>query len=211
MFKDRKEAGEKLAVKLKKLRGSEVVVYALPRGGVTVAVEIAKVLQCPLDILVSRKIGHPFSPEFAIGAIAPDGHRIFNEAKKSELAPVEIKRVTAQAATEAKRREAVYLGKQGHWGAQNKTAIIVDDGIATGLTMRLAIKEIRHQHPKKIIIVVPVLPREVALLFGKKVDEIVALLTEENYLGAVGAYYKNFPQVTDAEVINIISKYNTAR
>lgn len=207
MFKDRKEAGEKLADKLKNYKGNDMVVYALPRGGVVVADEIAKALDCPLDILVSRKIGHPFSPEYAIGAIAPDGHIIFNENEKKEIEPRELEKIIKEQTTEAKRRDTIYLGKRGHIGAQNKIAIIVDDGIATGLTMKLAVKEIRHQNPKKIIVAIPVLPKDTALSLREEVDEVVSLLEDENYLGAVGSYYEYFPQIEDNEVIEIMEKY----
>lgn len=207
MFKDRKEAGEKLADKLEKYKGSDTVVYALPRGGVVVAVEIAKVLNCPLDILVSRKIGHPFSPEYAIGAIAPDGHSIFNENEKREIEPKELEKIVNKEMTEAKRRDTAYVGKRGHIGAQDKIAIIVDDGIATGLTMKLAVKEIRHQNPQKIIVVIPVLPKDAALLLRKEVDEVISILEDENYLGAVGSYYEYFPQIEDNEVVEIMEKY----
>ena len=183
MFKDRKEAGEKLALKLKNYKGRDAVVYALPRGGVVVADEIAKALNCPLDILVSRKIGHPFSPEYAIGAIAPDGHSIFNENEKREIEIKDLEKIVNKEITEAKRRDIVYLCGRKHIGAQNKIAVIVDDGIATGLTMKLAVKEIQHQNPKKIIVVIPVLPIDVALSLRKEVDEVVSILEDENYLG----------------------------
>lgn len=207
MFKDRKEAGEKLADKLKNYKGNDMVVYALPRGGVVVADEIAKALDCPLDILVSRKIGHPFSPEYAIGAIAPDGHIIFNENEKKEIEPRELEKIIKEQTTEAKRRDVAYLGGRGHIGAQDKIAIIVDDGIATGLTMKLAVKEIKHQNPKKIIVAIPVLPKDTALSLREEVDEVVSLLEDENYLGAVGSYYEYFPQIEDNEVIKIMEKY----
>jgi len=207
MFRDRKEAGEKLALKLKNYKGQDAIVYALPRGGVVVADEIAKALDCPLDILVSRKIGHPFSPEYAIGAIAPDGHSIFNENEKREIKPNELEKIINKEMTEAKRRDTAYLGKRGHIGAQNKIAIIVDDGIATGLTMKLAVKEIKHQNPKKIIVAIPVLPKDTALELQKEADEVISVLEDENYLGAVGSYYEYFPQVEDNEVIKIMEKY----
>ena len=207
MFKDRKEAGEKLAFKLKKYKGNDAIIYALPRGGVAVAVEIAKVLDCPLDILVSRKIGHPFSPEYAIGAIAPDGHSIFNEKEKKEIEPEELEKIMNKEMAEAKRRDTIYSGKRGHIEAQNKIAIIVDDGIATGLTMRLAVKEIKHQNPEKIIAAIPVLPKDAAVLLRKEVDEVVSILEDENYLGAVGSYYEYFPQIEDNEVIKIMEEY----
>ena len=207
MFKDRKEAGEKLAFKLKDYKGKDAVIYALPRGGIVVADEIAKVLNCPLDILVSRKIGHPFSPEYAIGASAPDGHSIFNEKEKKEIEPKELEKIVNKEIAEAQRRDTAYLGGRKHIGAKDKIAIIVDDGIATGLTMKLAVKEIKHQNPKKIVIVVPVLPKDAAVLLRKEVDEVVSILEDENYLGAVGSYYEYFPQIEDNEVIKIMEEY----
>ena len=207
MFKDRKDAGEKLAHKLKKYRGQDAVVYALPRGGVVVAAIVAKALNCPLDILVSRKISHPLSPEYAIGAVAPDGHSVFNEAEKKEVNPRELEKIINKEIVEAKRRETVYMGQRKHAGAENKIAIIVDDGIATGLTMKLAIKEIRHQKPKKVIVVIPVLPEDAARPLRQEVDEVISFLEDKDYLGAVGSYYEYFPQIEDKEVIEIMEKY----
>ncbi len=144
----------------------------------------------------------------SIGAIAPDGHSIFNEDEKREIEQGALEKAIHKEADEAKRRDISYAGKRGHVRALNKIAIIVDDGIATGLTMKLAVKEIQHQHPKKIIIAVPVLPKDAAVSLRKEADEVVSILEDENYLGAVGSYYEYFPQVEDREVIKIMSEFN---
>lgn len=207
ILKDRKEAGEKLAQKLKYLKGTEAVVYALPRGGVIVGHEIAKNLGIPLSLVITRKIGHQYDPEYAICAIAEDGHTVCNKKDELEANPEWLKEEFEKEKNEAKRRREVYLQDQPIISAKGKTAIIVDDGIATGLTIMLAIKEIQHENPAKIIVAIPVTPSDTAKEIQNEVDELVALDIDENYAGAVGAYYENFPQIEDDEVINIMSNY----
>ncbi len=203
MFRDRTEAGLRLAKKLAKYKNQNPVIYALPRGGVVLGVEIAKTLGAPLDLIISRKIGHQFSPEYAIGAVAEDGHTIFNEAEKEQADPKWLEEKIKAEQLEAKRRREKYLRGKAPIDAKGRTAILVDDGIATGLSIFLAIEELRHQKPEKIIVAVPVVPLDTAEKIKKKVDELVALEIPENFLGAVGSYYENFPQVEDSEVIKI--------
>lgn len=203
-FADRSEAGRKLAEKLKKYRDRDVVVYALPRGGVVVGAEIAKRLHAPLDLIIVRKVGHPYNPEYALCALSENTHMVCNE---EELAEVDKKWFEVQVQNErreAKRRREVYLEGRKPIAAKGKIAIIVDDGVATGLTMFVAILEIKHQNPKRIVVAVPVAPADTADQIKSKVDEFVALEIPEIFLGAIGAYYKFFPQVSDEEVIKLM-------
>lgn len=140
-FKNRVDGGRKLADLLKKFKGKDVVIYALPRGGVVTAYEIAKEIQAPLDLIITRKIGHPYQPEYAIGAVAENGHSVFN---KEEVAEIDENYLTSEAEKqkeEAKRRREIYLAGRKPIPYKGKVAILVDDGIATGLTMKAAIKE----------------------------------------------------------------------
>lgn len=208
IFKDRKEAGEKLAEKLKHFKNAEAIVYALPRGGVIVGHEIAQSLNLPLDLFITRKICHEFNPEYAICAVTENGHNICNENEKMEANKKWFERRLKEEQKEAKRRREVYLKNRAMLSPKNKIAIIVDDGIATGLTMMLAIREIKLENPSKIIIVVPVLPNNVVNKIKSEVDEIVALKIDENYIGAVGEYYEDFSPVGDYDVIKIMSDYS---
>ncbi len=206
-FKDRMEAGRKLAEALNKYKNQIAVVYALPRGGVILGEIIAKELGAYLDLVITRKIGHPLSPEYAVCAVAEDGDMICNETEKASLDPKWLERESKKEKKEAIRRRKVYLKGRLPLKTENKIALIVDDGIATGLTMELAIREVKHLNPKKIVVAIPVLPADVAEKIRKEIDELVALDIPTNYAGAVGAYYEEFPQVEDEEVIKILKNY----
>lgn len=205
MFRDRADAGMKLADALKKYRDQNVVVYALPRGGVALGVHVARSLAAPLDLIVVRKIGHPDNPEFAIAAVAEDGHIERNSAvtRMIDSEWFEDARRTQQA--EACRRRDLYLDGRDPTRADGKVAIIVDDGLATGLTMALAIREVRHRHPSKVVVAVPVGPSDAIEELRALVDEVVVLHTLYEGFYAIGAYYDDFPQVTDDEVLNFMS------
>ena len=207
-FKDREEAGEKLAEKLIQYLGKnkDIVVYALPRGGVVLGKIVAQMLSAPLDIIVSKKIGHPYSPEYAVGAVAEDGHTFFNEEEKGTINPKWLENEISAKQNEAIKRRKKYFGEKSIAPAEGKIAILVDDGIATGLSMMLAITEIKHLKPKKIIVTIPVVPFDTAEEIRKKVDKLVALDIDKNYIGAVGNYYEFFPQIEDEEVIKILKK-----
>ncbi|MBI4454289.1 MAG: phosphoribosyl transferase [Acidobacteria bacterium] len=203
-FKDRSEAGKRLAAALHNYQDKEVVVYALPRGGVILGVEIAKALGAPLDLIIARKIGHPFNPEYAIGAVGENGHTVFEEAERAAVDPQWLIRKVEEERKEAQRRRETYLANQEAIQVEGKTGIIVDDGIATGLTMKLAIKELKHRGPKSIVVAVPVTPKETAEELIKEVDELIALDIPDLYLGAISAYYDDFPQLSDQEVIRLM-------
>lgn len=204
-FRDRRDAGRQLAQKLAaKYRGEDGIVYALPRGGVVLGAEIAQHLDMPLDLIIARKIGHPHNPEYAIGAVTADGEVVSNPLEVQYVPREWYERQVAAERQEAGRRHDVYLGGRPPLPASGKTAIIVDDGIATGLTMEAAIRAIHSQHPARVVVAVPVVPADTAAKLEREVDEVVALDVAEDYLGAVGAYYDDFPQVSDSEVIALL-------
>lgn len=204
MFTDRKDAGQKLAEKLLRYRGKDAVVLALPRGGVVVGYEIAKALKLPLDIMVTRKIGHPNNPEYAIGAVDENGALLLNEAECRLIEKEWLKNEVEKQKNEASRRIRVYRGGREPSEIKGKTAIITDDGIATGLSMRLAIKVVKEGKPERIIVAVPVAPYEITNELKNNVDELIVLLPPKEFGGAVGAHYKSFEQVPDAEVVRLL-------
>jgi putative phosphoribosyl transferase len=208
-FKDRAEAGQKLARLLATTyEHEEGVVYALPRGGVVLGAEIALRLHMPLDLIVARKIGHPYNPEYAIGAVTEGGEPVVNADEVARVPSGWFHAQVAAERREARRRHHVYLDGRAPLSSHGKTAIIVDDGIATGLTMEAAIRELRRRDSARIVVAVPVVPADTATTFAREVDELVALDIPEYYLGGVGAYYEYFPQVTDEEVIALLRRVN---
>lgn len=207
-FKDRAQAGKKLAEFFKNIDGKNAVVYALPRGGVIVGAEIAKKIHAPLDLIITRKIGHPLSPEYAIGAVAENGHAILNKEEVLNLKKQYIASETEKEKTEAKRRREVYMQGQKPVSCEGKTAILVDDGIATGLTMKTALKELKmHNTPKKIIIAVPVAPYDITEELIREETEVLSIIKTKNFLGAIGSYYEDFSAVSDDMVTAILKKF----
>lgn len=208
IFKDRADAGQKLISKLKRFKDKpEVVVLGLPRGGVVVAFEIARGLRLPLDLVVPRKIGAPNDPEFAIGAIAEDGTEVLDEMVVAayKISQDYINKQVEVEKKEAERRLKVYLGKSAPISLRGKTAILADDGIATGYTMLAAIKSVKAKGAEKIIVAVPVTARDSLEKLKREVDEVI-YLDAPLYFGAVGAFYKNFPQTEDREVVDLLKK-----
>lgn len=204
-FKDRKEAGRKLAEKLKSYQDQDAVVYSLPRGGTVLGAEIAKTLNTSHDLIITRKIGHPNSPEYAICAVGARTEPLCNEVERARVEKDWFDRAVGQQRAEIKRRQRTYLKGRKAISAGGKTAIVVDDGIATGFTMRVAIRELRSQEPREIIVAVPVVPPDTAETIRAEADELVALDIPAVYAGAVGAYYDKFPQTTDEEVIELLN------
>ena len=204
MFIDRTDAGKQLARALVAYKGQPVVVYALPRGGVVLGVEVARFLEAPLDLIVVRKIGHPYQPEYAIGAVAEDGYVITNPDEVANVDKQWFDQAAAEELKEAQRRRALFLQGRHPVAVQGKIAIIVDDGLATGLTMLAAIHEIRKRGPKKIIVAVPVAAAETANTLRSEVDDLVVLHIPEGWFGAIGAFYYRFDQVSDDEVVALI-------
>lgn len=201
-FHDRRHAGEVLAQELSAYAGrSGVIVLALPRGGVPVAYEVAVALGVPLDIFIVRKLGLPGHEELAIGAIASGGIRVLNEDIICAFNIPEdmLNRITQQELQELQRREQSYRGDRSAPDIRDRTVILIDDGLATGASMRAAVTGLRAQHPARIVIAVPTAARETCDAFKSEVDEIVCVITPEPF-GGVGRWYENFSQTTDEQV-----------
>ena len=203
-FKDRAEAGRLLAEKLAKYRGGEVVVFAIPRGGVALGVEIARALPAPLDLVITRKIGHPDNPEYAVCVVSENHDLLCDSGERAATDPKWLSGAIEKERQEAIRRRKMYLGNKVRPDVEGKTAIVVDDGMATGMTFLMALKEVRHLHPDKLVAAIPVLPAEMLPKIQKEADEVVYLDAPADFLGAVGSYYDEFPQLTDEDVISLL-------
>ncbi|GAA6616110.1 phosphoribosyltransferase [Scytonema sp. NUACC26] len=201
-FKDRTQAGQLLAKELAAYADRpDIVVLGLPRGGVPVAFEIAKTLNAPLDIFVVRKLGVPDQRELAMGAIASGGVRVLNEdiVRSLHITEAEIDQVATKEQHELERREHLYRGDRPFPKLQDRTVILVDDGLATGATMRAAFTALQKYNPAKTVVAVPVSAVETRDEFAAKVDEIICGLTPSPFY-SVGLWYDDFPQTTDEEV-----------
>lgn len=208
-FRDRGEAGQRLAQALQQYRGAATVVLALPRGGVVLGAAVAKALGTPLGLAIVRKIGHPENPEYAICAIAESGVLVCNEEELAQVDPAWFAQAKAHEQAEARRRHERYLHGTRPPMLEGKTVILVDDGIATGLTMRAAIRSVQRQHPAKVVVAVPVAPPATVQVLEHEDAEVVALDIPAVFLGAVGAYYEQFPQVSDEEVVQLLQLLHT--
>jgi putative phosphoribosyl transferase len=201
-FRDRQHAGELLAEKLQQYAGrDDVLVLGLPRGGIPVALEVAQALGAPMDVFVVRKLGVPGHEELAMGALASGGVRVINELVVAELGIDEatIARAAAAENAELVRREHAYRGDSGPIEMGGRTVILVDDGIATGSTMRAAVLAVRAQDPERIVVAVPAATEQACATLHAEVDEIICLLTPEPF-HAVGSWYDDFAPVTDESV-----------
>ncbi len=207
-FRDRQEAGKFLAGKLTHLAGHpDLIVLALPRGGVPVAYEIARQLHAPLDIFIVRKLGVPIYEELAMGAIASGGVRVLNEEviRKFGITPRMIEAVVAEEQLELERREREYRRDQPPLDVRDRLVILVDDGLATGATMRAGVRALRQKKPRRIIVAVPVGAAETCAQFENEVEEVICGNRPE-HLGAVGAWYEDFTQTTDEEVRELLAR-----
>lgn len=200
MFEDRQEAGKLLAERLKEFKDQDPVILALPRGGLPIGRAVAEALGAPLDVVVARKIGAPGNEEFAIGAVTARGHRVLNEhvLRQLMLPPGHLERETERQRRVAEQREARYRGVHTPHDLKGRTAILVDDGIATGMTMRAAIEDVRAQGPRRIVVAAPVMPPDTYVEMQKLADRVVAHLVPPEFY-AVGQFYQDFTQVTDDE------------
>jgi putative phosphoribosyl transferase len=206
-FADRAEAGRQLAGKLAHLQDRQPVVLALPRGGVAVGFEIARALEAPLDIVLVRKIGVPWQPELALGAVS-DGAaaETFIDAELAKDLPLPeryVEEETARQLAEIERRRKIYCADRPPLDVKGRTAIVVDDGIATGATMRVALRAVRRRAPARLVLAVPVAPPDTLAELGQEADEAICLDTPE-MLGAIGFYYQDFHQMSDAEVTDLL-------
>jgi putative phosphoribosyl transferase len=208
LYRDRFEAGRVLAQSLQQYRGCpDVIVLALPRGGVPVGFEVAKELQVPLDVFVVRKIGLPRQRELAMGAIASGGALVLDPSivRMAGLSEAELNAVIDRERREIERREREYRDDRPPANVEGKTVILVDDGLATGSTMRAAAMALRSRSPKKLIVAVPVGARSTCEEFQGEVDEVVCAASPEDF-HAVGLWYQNFEQTTDEEVRELLER-----
>ena len=209
-FQNRTDAGRKLAKALLKYRSGHPVVLALPRGGVSVAAEVAASLDAPLDLILVRKIGLPSQPELAMGAVV-DGNKptVIRNNDVIELSGVSertFQQVCSDEHAEIERRRQRYLGGRARSEVKGKVVIIVDDGIATGATTLAAIRAVRKREPKELVLAVPVAPVDAVEKLHSEVDAIVCLETPQD-LGAIGYFYRDFRQISDDEVIAILKRF----
>ena len=208
LFRDRQDAGEALAKRLEHYRGTHALVLGLPRGGVPVAAQVARALDADLDVVVSRKLGSPISAELAIGAVTANGGRFLNEDVIRALNVSEAYQtaVTETQQAEARRRETLFRGSRPAPVIAGRTVILVDDGLATGATMRAAVRSVRQQQPKRLVVAVPVGSPEACAALRAEADEVVCLY-EPRYFGAVGLYYQDFTQTQDSDVQALLGAF----
>lgn len=209
-FRDRRDAGRKLAEKLQYYAGrADVVIFALPRGGVPVAYEVALALNALLDIFIVRKLGLPGREELAIGAIASGGIRVLNDdiIRLLDIPEKVIDLVAQRELQEVQRRERIYRGDRPAPEIRNRTLILIDDGLATGASMRAAVTGLRAQQPARIVVAVPAAAQEVCEEFRREVDEMLCLITPEPFYG-VGRWYEDFSQISDDEVRRLLEEAN---
>ena len=208
-FEDRAEAGRKLAAALLRLKDEAPVILALPRGGVPVAFEVAKALEAPLDVVLVRKIGAPRQKELGLGAVVdgPNPHVVLNEDVVRVIQPGDeyIQAEAAREMAEIERRRSLYRQGRAPLDVRGRTTIVVDDGIATGGTMKAVLKAMRELKPKKLVLAVPVAPADSIAELSPLADEIVVLAMPEPFY-AVGAYYRDFRQTGDEEVIDLLAR-----
>ena len=201
MIRNRKDAAEKLTERLQKYKGEDGIVLAIPRGGVPIGAYIAKELGMPVEVILSKKIGHPSNSEYAVGAVSMDSVEV-NE--KLEISPEYIEKETKKIQEELKRRYELFMGSHKPTDLHNKLVILVDDGIATGHTLMSTILMVKKQSPKKLVVAVPVAPPSAIEEFEPKVDELICLMAPPGFY-AVGQFYEDFQQVSDAEVIESLN------
>ena len=209
VFPDRNEAGRRLAERLLHLKDKRPVVLALPRGGVPVGYEVAKALGAPLDLVFVRKIGAPFQPELALGAVADGGHPItvLNEqlVGRLEISETFLEEETKRKLAEIDRRREVYKAGRPRLNVKGCTAIVVDDGIATGATVRAALQSVRKGAPDRLVLAVPVAPPETIEALESEADEVICLEAPVLFF-AIGQFYRNFEQLSDQEVVEWLKR-----
>jgi predicted phosphoribosyltransferase len=203
-FKDRKDAAMKLMPYLNKYKNERGVVLAVPRGGVPIAYYIAKEYNFPLELLMTKKIGHPNNPEFAIGAVSLEDYLV-DEHPSIPQSYIDNSIITIRKNLEERYKR--FMGNHKPVDLENKVVIIVDDGMATGNTVLSSIKMLRKRKPKKIVVLVPVAPPQTAIKIKKEVDDFICLYMPENFVG-VGFHYMDFSEVSDEEVIRLLKEAN---
>lgn len=213
MFRDRKDAGRQLAVALAPLRSERPLILALPRGGVVVGAEIAEALDCDFDVLLVKKLRAPFQPELAIGAISEDGKPILNEKilRGVGVDQAYLDHETAERMAEIRQQQKMYRAVKRRIPPTGRTVVIVDDGLATGATMRAAVQAVAAAKPSALVVAVPVgAPETVHEILGMAEVEDVVCVEQPSFFRAVGELYKEFPQVEDEEVVEILRHFPSA-
>ena len=212
LFEDRVDAGRQLAERLAPYAEERPVVFALPRGGVPVGAEVSRSLGAPLEVIVSRKLGAPGQPEFGIGAVTPGGVRVLNERAVRALGIEEdyLEMISARELAEAERRLKLFRGDRPYSDLERRTAILVDDGLATGVTARAALLALRRMNPRRLVLAVPVCALQTAELLRPEADDLICLLAPAN-LEAVGLWYRNFEQTSDEEVVRLLEEVRLSR
>jgi putative phosphoribosyl transferase len=209
-FIDRIDAGRQLAKALARYKAQRPVVLALPRGGVPIAAEVATALDAPLDLILVRKIGVPFQPELAMGAVVDGAEPVIvrNEEviQLCGVSETDFNAIRDEQLAEIERRRKLYLGDRPHPQLSGRTVIVVDDGIATGATTRAALRAVRMRKPSKLVLGVPIAPTETLKKLREEADDTVCLEDYEEF-GAIGLFYSDFRQVSDTEVIEILARH----
>ena len=209
-FRNRSEAGRRLAVALAGYKEQEPTILALPRGGVAVAAEVAAALDAPLDLILVRKVGVPFQPELAMGAVADGGGStiVRNEdvIEHVGIDEAEFKALCDAELAEIERRRERYLSNRERAEIAGRTAIVIDDGVATGATTRAALRATRMRNPKRLVLAVPVAPSDSLTELRREADDIMCL-EDDSVFEAIGLYYRDFRQVSDEEVIEILQRF----
>lgn len=210
VFADRRDAGCRLAAALEHLRARQPVVIAIPRGGVVVGREVAALLGAPMDVIVPRKLRAPFNPELAIGAVAEGGAVYMEEETVRGISALYLEQEITTQRAEVARRVTAYRGSRPLIDVAGRTAILVDDGIATGATMVAALRAVRAARPARLVAAVPVAPPEALVRLAREADEVVCLAAPDHFQ-AVGQFYADFAQVTDAEVVRVLASSGPGR
>ena len=207
LFADRADAGRRLAAKLSAFARSDAVVLGLPRGGVPVAYEVARALDLPLDVILVRKLGVPFQPELAMGAIGEDGVRVINAriVDLTGVRPAQLDEAQAREERELERRARRYRGDRPRRDIAGRTAMIIDDGIATGSTVRAACAVARAHGARRVVVATPVAPPETVTALREDADEVIALDTPAHF-AAIGQFYRDFGQTSDDEVVRLLAE-----
>ena len=211
-FRDRRDAGQRLAERLQTYAGrNDTIVLGLPRGGVPVAYEVARALELPLDVFVVRKLGLPWHQELAMGALASGGVRLINQhlIRQLGVSESEVERITRQEQQELERRELRFRGSRAFPDLKGKTVLLIDDGLATGASMRVAVTALRQEGAKRVVVGVPVASPDTCDSFRDITDDIVCVVTPEPF-HAVGLWYEDFGQTTDEEVHDLLDRGRAA-
>lgn len=205
LFSDRVDAGKRLGSALKDLVGKEAIVLAIPRGGVVIGYEVAKALELPMDVIIPRKIGAPSNPELAVGAMTENGTVLLDKRliEQLQVSDYYIKKESAAQKLEIQRRLKLYRGDVSYPSLENRDVILVDDGIATGSTMKAALASVRKRGAKTVVIAIPVGPPPTIVELQREADRVICLHTPESFY-AIGQFYRDFAQTSDEEVTRLL-------